>query len=181
MALRVCFVVSCPHLVHTRAHKASGIVRRHTRHNTSDEQLHLTRECDSFLFALAFVRFHPTGTRSTLRVAAGYAPGPSLCAPSEHLPRRWFALKHPKIHPIAVRLSSPQGVTRSRSTFIQYGIPRRQDSSPRPSDARYDARIPYRMNTRRAWDTRTAANHREAALLPTRGNSLHLWLQVSGD
>ena len=73
---------------------------RSIRNRSSSCSLHLFRRrapsdlrvCD-FSFALSFVRFHPTGARVSLRVTAGCTPGPSPSTPSEHMPRRWFALK----------------------------------------------------------------------------------------
>ena len=97
---------------------------RSTRNRSSSYSLHLFRRrapsdlrvCE-LSFTLSFVRFHPTGARVSLRVTAGCTPGPSPSTPSEHMPRRWFALKPRK--------------TSSSRTYAPWQFPWHRDSRSR--------------------------------------------------
>jgi len=82
------------------------------------------------LFAVSFVRSHPTGARESLRVAAGCTPGPSPCTPSEHMPRHWFALRHRHNLSNTHRRPSPHRPPSPRSSSRrEYGVTVDHDES----------------------------------------------------
>ena len=99
--------------------RVSSCRRRVSRRTASSD----SRVCD-FSFALAFGRLRSTRAREPLRVEAGCTPGPSSCAPSEHIPRPWFTLKPRRTSP-----SRPPRVlnTRFHKLFCECSPPHNAD------------------------------------------------------
>ena len=127
---RACILSSPSHFCHcasTRSirNRSSAYIPSLSRRTAPSDS-----KTQRFLFALSFVRFHPTGARESLRVAAGCTPGPSPCTPPEHMPRHWFALRHRHNLSNTHRRPSPHRPPSSRSSSRrEYGASADPDES----------------------------------------------------